>query len=63
MAEANNQIMVLRYGEAVADEIFHCANEPPKHKANQERCQKLAARVKRDAAEADAREKREHDNW
>ena len=61
--ELNDQIMVLRYGEAVAGEIFRCTNDPPRHKANQERGKKLAARVQRDDAEAEAREKHDRDNW
>lgn len=63
IAEQRSRLMVLRYGEDFADELFRCTNDPPKHRANQQRCQKMAARVQRDDAEAEAREKRDRDNW
>lgn len=63
IAKQRYRLMVLRYGDDFADEFFRCTNDPPKHRANQERCQKMAARVQRDDAKAEAREKRDRDNW
>jgi hypothetical protein len=63
IAKQRYRLMVLRYGEDFADELFRCTSDPPKHRENQERCRKMAARVQRDDAEAEAREKRDRDNW
>lgn len=63
LAALRQRLIVLRYGDAFVDEYYRCTSDPPKHKANQVRCQKMAARVQRDDAEAEAREKRERENW
>jgi hypothetical protein len=64
MRELEIRYVNAKFSDAEGDLFYKCTNEPPPtHKANQERCQNLMARVKR-AHEADAKaDARAKANW
>jgi hypothetical protein len=64
MRELEIRYVNAKFSDSEGDLFYKCTNEPPPtHKANQERCQNLMARVKR-AHEADAKaDARAKANW